>query len=662
MNKEYSEVFQKNLNTTFVETKKNLNNIKEITNLEINNKNIKSNLSTMGETINEAIEKVNHQLNNLQENLEWSNLTIAFFGETNAGKSTIIETLTKGDGKSIGNGTKDFTKETTETKYNNINILDLPGMEGKEDQYIQEITKGLNKCHLVFYVSSSQKEPEEGTLNKLKSFLSEQTNIYSITNVKGIINNSTVNRPLIPDNIKTVQLRTEEKFKKVFGTHYKGSIVLNAKVAQLALDITPTESDIRKRNKAIKLMGSEDQLYEYSNFNQLAKIINTNEEKKKIINEIAISNTYKYLALNETVVSDLLISKKDLDKQFKAIQNNLEETKQSIENEINSTMSKIVKTTSIETSNLKNELNSLIEEAHNNHWDEYELKEEVKILSEKYKDILSNKYEKSFKELGKRINTYYKQMNEQIKFSNKFGDFKDGFINTEDLLMNLSVDMKEVTKLVLNILGTIALSFGSIPLMVIGVATTLISRVFRWNKYDKKERQNVNIKKAQEKVNKDLIKMKNELNEKLSRKHKEILNQIEKQNLELNKNIGKIKQLSINMDNQIQALNDLKTQVSIDLIELVEEEEIEFAYISFQLKSMFIIGNVFIDKEIYKLKFIESYRNISDFYYKYEKNIKDQFLYLKPNQEFQKRAISQLVEYLKKHYKNNNILGVRKGE
>lgn len=662
MNKEYSEVFQKNLNTTFVETKKNLNNIKEITNLEINNKNIKSNLSTMGETINEAIEKVNHQLNNLQENLEWSNLTIAFFGETNAGKSTIIETLTKGDGKSIGNGTKDFTKETTETKYNNISILDLPGMEGKEDQYIQEITKGLNKCHLVFYVSSSQKEPEEGTLNKLKSFLSEQTNIYSITNVKGIINNSTVNRPLIPDNIKTVQLRTEEKFKKVFGTHYKGSIVLNAKVAQLALDITPTESDIRKRNKAIKLMGSEDQLYEYSNFNQLAKIINTNEEKKKIINEIAISNTYKYLALNETVVSDILISKKDLDKQFKAIQNNLEETKQSIENEINSTMSKIVKTTSIETSNLKNELNSLIEEAHNNHWDEYELKEEVKILSEKYKDILSNKYEKSFKELGKRINTYYKQMNEQIKFSNKFGDFKDGFINTEDLLMNLSVDMKEVTKLVLNILGTIALSFGSIPLMVIGVATTLISRVFRWNKYDKKERQNVNIKKAQEKVNKDLIKMKNELNEKLSRKHKEILNQIEKQNLELNKNIGKIKQLSINMDNQIQALNDLKTQVSIDLIELVEEEEIEFAYISFQLKSMFIIGNVFIDKEIYKLKFIESYRNISDFYYKYEKNIKDQFLYLKPNQEFQKRAISQLVEYLKKHYKNNNILGVRKGE
>lgn len=662
MNKEYSEVFQKNLNTTFVETKKNLNNIKEITNLEINNKNIKSNLSTMGETINEAIEKVNHQLNNLQENLEWSNLTIAFFGETNAGKSTIIETLTKGDGKSIGNGTKDFTKETTETKYNNISILDLPGMEGKEDQYIQEITKGLNKCHLVFYVSSSQKEPEEGTLNKLKSFLSEQTNIYSITNVKGIINNSTVNRPLIPDNIKTVQLRTEEKFKKVFGTHYKGSIVLNAKVAQLALDITPTESDIRKRNKAIKLMGSEDQLYEYSNFNQLAKIINTNEEKKKIINEIAISNTYKYLALNETVVSDILISKKDLDKQFKAIQNNLEETKQSIENEINSTMSKIVKTTSIETSNLKNELNSLIEEAHNNHWDEYELKEEVKILSEKYKDILSNKYEKSFKKLGKRINTYYKQMNEQIKFSNKFGDFKDGFINTEDLLMNLSVDMKEVTKLVLNILGTIALSFGSIPLMVIGVATTLISRVFRWNKYDKKERQNVNIKKAQEKVNKDLIKMKNELNEKLSRKHKEILNQIEKQNLELNKNIGKIKQLSINMDNQIQALNDLKTQVSIDLIELVEEEEIEFAYISFQLKSMFIIGNVFIDKEIYKLKFIESYRNISDFYYKYEKNIKDQFLYLKPNQEFQKRAISQLVEYLKKHYKNNNILGVRKGE
>lgn len=280
MSKEKVENFQKNYNSIFIETKECLNNIKKISNSEVKDENIKLNLNLMGETIKKAIKKVNNQIDNLQEDLEWSNLTIAFFGETNAGKSTIIETLTNGDGKSIGNGTKDFTKETTETKYNNINILDLPGMEGKENKYIQEIKRGLNRCHLVFYVSSSQKEPEEGTLNKLKSFLSKQTNIYSITNVKGIINNSTVNKPLITDNIKTVQLRTEEKFKKVFGTHYKGSIVLNAKVAQLALNITPSESDIRKRNKSINLMGSEEKLYEYSRFNELVKIINKKEEKK----------------------------------------------------------------------------------------------------------------------------------------------------------------------------------------------------------------------------------------------------------------------------------------------------------------------------------------------------------------------------------------------
>lgn len=359
-----------------------------------------------------------------------------------------------------------------------------------------------------------------------------------------------------------------------------------------------------------------------------------------------ISNTYKYLALNESVISDVLISKKDLDQQFKVLQNNFEETKKSIENEISSTIRKMEKITSIEIAKMKNELNHLVEEAHLNKWNQTKLDVEIKKVSNKSINAISSSYEKSLKELNTRINSYYKQMNEQIKLNNKFGNFKDGFINTEELLKKLSIDIKEITKLLLNILESFIL-INPIAI-VIGIASTLTTRLLRWFNIDRKERQNTNIRNAQEKVNDSLLEIENKINKKLKRKSKEVSQLIYKQNIKLNKNIIKIKQLSINMDKQIQKLNYLKTQISIDLIELVEEKEIEFAYISFQLKNMFIIGNIFIDKEIYKIKFIESYRNISDFYYKYEKDIKDQFLYLKPNQEFQKRAISQLVEYLKK--------------
>ncbi len=38
-------------------------------------------------------QKLNKNIESLQKNAEWDTFTIAFYGETNAGKSTVIETL-----------------------------------------------------------------------------------------------------------------------------------------------------------------------------------------------------------------------------------------------------------------------------------------------------------------------------------------------------------------------------------------------------------------------------------------------------------------------------------------------------------------------------------------------------------------------------------------
>ncbi|MFW2082333.1 hypothetical protein ACNPQK_15310 [Acinetobacter guillouiae] len=43
--------------------------------------------------LNEISQNFNQEINNLEKNSEWDKFTIAFFGETNAGKSTIIESL-----------------------------------------------------------------------------------------------------------------------------------------------------------------------------------------------------------------------------------------------------------------------------------------------------------------------------------------------------------------------------------------------------------------------------------------------------------------------------------------------------------------------------------------------------------------------------------------
>ncbi|WP_317953155.1 GTPase domain-containing protein [Staphylococcus sp. NWU MK-U1] len=583
-----------------------------------------------------------------------------FFGETNAGKSTIVETLIKGNGNSIGDGTKDFTKETTEKNYNDFKILDLPGMEGEENTYEDEIKKGLNKCHIIFYVSSSQKEPEEGTLNKIKRFLDKQTNIYSIMNVKKFLNSRNINQPLITEDIKTVQLRTEEKFKRTFGSHYKGSVVLSAYMAQISRNIIPKKQDAKRKSKSIELIGSEKNLYEYSNFNQFVDILNSISDKKKINNEIAISNTYKYIALNEDIVSNILVSKKDLDKQFKKINENFEETKLSISSEIDNSMKKIKKNTNVEITKLKAKLFKLVEDAHINKWDHDKLNDEVKIISKNYEKMLQKIYESELSELNTRINEYYTQMNEQIKINSKFGDFTDGFVDTEELLKKISFDIKEITKLILNVLGTIVSTLNAIPLMVVGIVSTLGSKLFKWSKVDKYNRQNTNNRNAQHKIDNNINEVYEDINRKLYVKQKELNQQIEKQNKILDKNIKKIRQLSFNMTNQIQYLNKLKVKISQNLINLIEEKEVEFAYISFGLKSLFVIGDAYIDKKIYKLKFIESHKSVDEFFTKYNRNIRNEVLYLKYNQEFQKRAITEFINYIRLKYDNDKIKKVQK--
>ena len=75
------------------------------------------------------IDNVKQVMKQTIDGMVWDNLVIAFFGETNAGKSTTIEALrilfdktkkNNGDGLIVGDGRSDFTKTYNEYKLNNI--------------------------------------------------------------------------------------------------------------------------------------------------------------------------------------------------------------------------------------------------------------------------------------------------------------------------------------------------------------------------------------------------------------------------------------------------------------------------------------------------------------------------------------------------------------
>lgn len=91
------------------------------------------------------------------------------------------------DGAIIGNGSQDFTKDY-KTYSLNINgeaaqLVDIPGIEGKEEYFKDIISRALGKAHLVCYVARESKGLEESTLAKVNDYLRK-----NVTEVIGIHN------------------------------------------------------------------------------------------------------------------------------------------------------------------------------------------------------------------------------------------------------------------------------------------------------------------------------------------------------------------------------------------------------------------------------------------------------------------------------------------
>ena len=73
------------------------------------------------------------------EALSRNDFSITVFGRTTAGKSTLMEILTHGDGSSIGNGAQRFTRDFRTYRYKKLRITDVPGVaafEGKDDETV----------------------------------------------------------------------------------------------------------------------------------------------------------------------------------------------------------------------------------------------------------------------------------------------------------------------------------------------------------------------------------------------------------------------------------------------------------------------------------------------------------------------------------------------
>lgn len=128
------------------------------------------------------LSKRNANLTKQKRSLDCFNVML--FGRTMAGKSTIREAITRGDGQTIGKGAQRTTRDVKEYEWNNLRIIDTPGFgayNGQEDtQIAHEI---LEQSDVVLFMLNSD-SIQESTFIELEHVHKLNKPLIFVLNIK----------------------------------------------------------------------------------------------------------------------------------------------------------------------------------------------------------------------------------------------------------------------------------------------------------------------------------------------------------------------------------------------------------------------------------------------------------------------------------------------
>ncbi|QUG74694.1 hypothetical protein GKQ23_06645 [Erwinia sp. E602] len=176
------------------------------------------------------------------------------------------------DGEIIGTGVSDFTLGTTaypfEINQQSFALLDVPGIEGKESKVLAQIQQAVETAHAVFYVTSKATAPQKGdegnpgTLEKIKSHLNAQTEVWTLFN-KRITNPMQLNRQALLSADEEESLGDlNEKMREQLGDHYCDTWTLSAMPAFLSVaeHLVPGSDNLKKRSKLLENLDQQQVL------------------------------------------------------------------------------------------------------------------------------------------------------------------------------------------------------------------------------------------------------------------------------------------------------------------------------------------------------------------------------------------------------------------
>lgn len=165
------------------------------------------------------------------------------------------------DGEIIGDGRSDNTRRTGRYEFTvggqRFALLDVPGIEGSEQQVNDEISHAVEAAHAVFYVTATASAPQKGddgrmgTLEKIKAHLGAQSEVWTVYNKRATNPAVLAKGALVSKDEQDSLTALDATMQAALGEHYCGHLAISAHPAFLGVAecLVPGSTKAKSRAK-----------------------------------------------------------------------------------------------------------------------------------------------------------------------------------------------------------------------------------------------------------------------------------------------------------------------------------------------------------------------------------------------------------------------------
>jgi hypothetical protein len=380
--------------------------------------------------------------------------------------------VAKSDGRIIGDGRSDFTRDVLcyefERNGQKFAILDLPGIEGNEGLVLDNINAAVQKAHAVFYVTSAAHAPQtgdngQGTLEKIKAHLGQQTEVYTIFNKRATSPNS-LQIGLINEGEKESLKVLDKTMREHLGEQYQECIALCAYPAFLSVANCCWENDYSVKRKKFLEHFPEQVLLEMTFLPSFCSRLT-----ERMVNDSMAKIKRSNFKKATTVIDNTKIKIKDIHQNILHFEQQLIQTKANTDKHLDSSLHELKRNLELQGSNAVAKLKNTVRKA---------VYEEIErdISDSDFKTILESNTKNGIQKMQENLSVGFQREIENFQ-RNVAGSIKK-FEKYAEELMNVSNGANRIdTSFELKINLKSGINWGGLLSSAIGIVGSAIFMV-----------------------------------------------------------------------------------------------------------------------------------------------------------------------------------------